>query len=297
MTTKRFDISSASQLESRDGGISKGGLVKNGFAEVDGAGERWANMRPALATSAVASFTGGLGLFKVGTALYGMGNNGTANSWSVVISGGTLQFFQQPVSGQEADVPINPTVAVGVTGKAGVVTLFLAAGSGGSLSGNLSSTMVGGTAYFSNLLISGCGYDYKLGATAGGFFSNTSAAFSVSKNLPSGTGTATSTGTGADKDDPYYYGQGVWRRWDGLVAGGVPLLGVSDGSLQACLTNYAPIIWGGGGSMRVCVWDGTDSNSTYFVRGPQSSPGTADKAAMDSITNRPVEVGCGTFST
>ena len=85
----RFDISQASQFESRDGGITKGGLVRNGFSEVDGAGERWANMRPSLATSAPAAFTGsGQGLFKVGASLYGMGfegtgTEGTAGSWQI----------------------------------------------------------------------------------------------------------------------------------------------------------------------------------------------------------------------
>lgn len=300
MTAKRFDISAASLLESRDGGITKGGLVRNGFTDLDGAGERWANMRPSLATGVLGSFSGGLGLFQIGSNLYGMGNNGTANSWIVSTSGaippGTLQFFQQPISGQEADNPINPTVAVGITGKAGVVTVFLAqSDSGGSLYGDLTASMIGGTAYFTNLRISGCGYAYKLGATAGGFASNTSGAFSVSKNLPMGTGTATSTGTGADANDPYYYGQGSWRAWDGISFSGVPALGTPYGPLQACLSSYAPITWGNPTGMRVCVWDGS-GGAPYFIHGPDSNPGTFAQTAIAAITTRSPEVACGTFS-
>lgn len=86
MSSKRFDISVESRFESRNGGITKGGLVRNGFSEVDGAGERWSWMRPSLATGVTAEIPGGMGLFKVGTDLYGMGTSG---SWLVQLGGTT----------------------------------------------------------------------------------------------------------------------------------------------------------------------------------------------------------------
>lgn len=96
MSSKRFDISVESRFESRDGGITKGGLVKNGFSEVDGAGERWANMRPALATGVTAGIPGGLGLFLVGSTLYGMGTSG---SWQVVLGATPFTLDAQDAGG------------------------------------------------------------------------------------------------------------------------------------------------------------------------------------------------------
>lgn len=61
MTSKRFDLASLSILETRDGIAFNESVVANGFAEVDGAGERWNNMRPAL-TSGLAGTLSGQGL-------------------------------------------------------------------------------------------------------------------------------------------------------------------------------------------------------------------------------------------
>lgn len=94
----RFDIGATAKFQSRDGGITKGGLVRNGFLEFSGKDTVWSWMRPALATSVEAPFTGsGLGLFKVGTTLYGMGFKGTgavgtAQSEAVTFSTSTTAF-------------------------------------------------------------------------------------------------------------------------------------------------------------------------------------------------------------
>lgn len=99
MSGKRFDLSSTSLLESRDGGISKGGLVRNGFVEQDGAGERWSNARPGLATSALSPFSGpGQALIPIstpsGVSLYGVGALSSAShtSASWVVNLGTRNF-------------------------------------------------------------------------------------------------------------------------------------------------------------------------------------------------------------
>lgn len=83
---KRFDLLSLAILESRDGGITKGGLVRNGYVELDGATVKWSCMRPALATHSFSPITGtGLGLFILGTVLYGLGvgTSGTSTSWTI----------------------------------------------------------------------------------------------------------------------------------------------------------------------------------------------------------------------
>lgn len=94
----RFDIGAVSQFQSRDGGITKGGIVRNGFTEINGKDSVWSWMRPALATSAEAEISGGLGLFKVGTTLYGMGNNGTAFSWQVTLGVHSLTLNAQAIT-------------------------------------------------------------------------------------------------------------------------------------------------------------------------------------------------------
>lgn len=109
MTQKRFDLASLSSLKSRDGSVAKGALQRNGFNERDGAGERWSNMRPALANGEVAPFSGsslGLGLINLGTYLYGLyaqGVGSTATSFVIdprphSQTGFALQLY--PVTGE-----------------------------------------------------------------------------------------------------------------------------------------------------------------------------------------------------
>ncbi len=87
----RFDIAAVSQLQSRDGGLTKGGLTRNGFAEKSGGG-LWSWQRPALATGVQAPLTGnGLGLYLVGTALWGVYSTGgtIAVSYRIGLATGT----------------------------------------------------------------------------------------------------------------------------------------------------------------------------------------------------------------
>lgn len=83
--TARFDLFVSCDLQSRDGSLTKGGLVRNGFSEKDREGE-WMWARPALGTKAAAPVTGtGLGLYLVGTTLWGLYHNGTATSQTVAL--------------------------------------------------------------------------------------------------------------------------------------------------------------------------------------------------------------------
>lgn len=107
----RFDLAEASQLESRDGGVSKGGLVRNGFVERDGE-EVWSWQRPALNTYMAAPLVGsGLGLYGVGTVLWSMYHSGgtgggisfrvgytTSSSQLVAISTGNLTGYDNATS-------------------------------------------------------------------------------------------------------------------------------------------------------------------------------------------------------
>ena len=78
----RFDIGATAKFQSRDGGITKGGLVRNGFTEKKGKDSVWSWMRPALGTRVAAPGTSsGMGFFRHGTQLYGMVSNGTASSY------------------------------------------------------------------------------------------------------------------------------------------------------------------------------------------------------------------------
>lgn len=73
----RFDIGPAAPLQSRDGSLSKGGQIRNGFLEKDQDGKVWSWQRPALDTGVAAPFTGnGLGLYLVGTVLWGAYSTG-----------------------------------------------------------------------------------------------------------------------------------------------------------------------------------------------------------------------------
>lgn len=81
----RFDIGPAAEFESRDGGLGTGGLIRNGFVE-KAPGGVWSWQRPGLAPGQAAPFTGtALGMLALGTSLYGIGNNGTATSFTIVI--------------------------------------------------------------------------------------------------------------------------------------------------------------------------------------------------------------------
>ena len=85
----RFDLAKESTFQSRDGGVSKGGLVRNGFTERDGEGA-WSWQRPALGSGEAAPFSGqGLGMFVWGTNLYAMyfPAGGTATSGNVLTGG------------------------------------------------------------------------------------------------------------------------------------------------------------------------------------------------------------------
>lgn len=75
----RFDLASKSQLQSRDGGITKGGLMKNGFVEKDKDGETWCWQRPALVNTFSSPFAAsGQGLYVSAAALWGVFNTGSA---------------------------------------------------------------------------------------------------------------------------------------------------------------------------------------------------------------------------
>jgi len=90
---KRFDLSQLADFESRTGGIGTGALVRNGFVEVDGAGERWSNMRPSLSSGAAAPFAGsGQGMFPIGTDLWLM-ISGTATRRGTATQTGTAFFM------------------------------------------------------------------------------------------------------------------------------------------------------------------------------------------------------------
>jgi len=81
----RFDIGPAAEFESRDGGLGTGGLIRNGFVE-KAPGGVWSWQRPGLAPGQAAPFTGtALGMLALGTSLYGIGNNGTATSFTIII--------------------------------------------------------------------------------------------------------------------------------------------------------------------------------------------------------------------
>ena len=81
MADARFDIGAAAPFQSRDGGLTKGGLHKNGFVEKSPDGV-WSWQRPALATSMAAPVVGsGLGLIPYGSSLYGVISNGTATTY------------------------------------------------------------------------------------------------------------------------------------------------------------------------------------------------------------------------
>ena len=82
MAEKRFDIGAVSKFQSREGGLDKGGLVRNGFTEKKGTNSVWSWMRPALGTEVSAPGTStGLGFFRAGTQLFGMVTQGTASSY------------------------------------------------------------------------------------------------------------------------------------------------------------------------------------------------------------------------
>lgn len=93
MADARFDIGAAAPLQSRDGGLTKGGQIRNGFVEKAPDGV-WSWQRPALATSMAAPITGtGLGLIPYGGSLYGVirGTSGTATTY-VTTRAGTTAF-------------------------------------------------------------------------------------------------------------------------------------------------------------------------------------------------------------
>jgi hypothetical protein len=79
----RFDLGDVCKFQSPFGGLSTGGLIRNGFIEPGTAGP-WVWPRPALSLRQATPATGtALGLVVVGTALYGILHNGTATSYTV----------------------------------------------------------------------------------------------------------------------------------------------------------------------------------------------------------------------
>lgn len=89
MADARFDIGAAAPFQSRDSGLTKGGLHKNGFVEKSPDGV-WSWQRPALATSMAAPVVGsGLGLIPYGNSLYGVISNGTATTYLTTRAGTT----------------------------------------------------------------------------------------------------------------------------------------------------------------------------------------------------------------
>lgn len=86
----RFDVSLTSELQSRDGSLSREPFIKNGFAEAGGQEQpTWNWQRPALTTGTNAPISGaGLGLYFVGTVLWGIYHNGTTTATSATITVG-----------------------------------------------------------------------------------------------------------------------------------------------------------------------------------------------------------------
>lgn len=115
MTLKRFDLGALSSLQSRDGSVSKGGLTRNGFVEKDGESV-WSWQRPALGSGDAAPFAGsGLGMFIVGTTLYGMFSAGTATSRAVTFYGTSFSLVAGTHTGGDNEIGyfVSGTTSVG----------------------------------------------------------------------------------------------------------------------------------------------------------------------------------------
>lgn len=98
----RFDLSTV-HLQSRDGSLTKGGLIKNGFVEKDVDGV-WSWQRPALSSLAAGLGTG-QGLITL---------NGTMYS----IQGGTLYYYQTGISTSSISLQTN-TATYGLQARLG----------------------------------------------------------------------------------------------------------------------------------------------------------------------------------
>lgn len=84
----RFDLQ-PEKLESRQGGVGTGALMRNGFTEIDAEKEHWSWQRPALATGTAAPFSGqGQALLDFGGILFGVSSS---TSWAIAI--GTTRKF------------------------------------------------------------------------------------------------------------------------------------------------------------------------------------------------------------
>lgn len=80
-----------------------------------------------------------------------------------------------------------------------------------------------------------------------------------------------------------------WKRWDGVVSGGAPALGVDDGALANCLTNYAPI---SSTPVRVCV---RDDGGRYYVHSPEGGVSGDLETSLRSVTDKPTTVAVGSY--
>lgn len=112
----RFDLASVSRLQSRDGGLTKGGLHRNGFVEKRKDGAVWVWQRPALNSGVAAPVTGsGMGLYLVGTTLWGVySTSGTATGAAAVATSGRVTI---PYGG-------TTTRAVSITGPGTNVDVY-----------------------------------------------------------------------------------------------------------------------------------------------------------------------------
>lgn len=81
-----------------------------------------------------------------------------------------------------------------------------------------------------------------------------------------------------------------WRRWDGVLSSGSPVLGVNDGTLATLLVNYAPITWDP--AVRVGV---QDVGGVYHIYGPDGSPTGAGATAVNGITSQPTSIATGSY--
>jgi len=88
-----------------------------------------------------------------------------------------------------------------------------------------------------------------------------------------------------------------WQRWDGVVAGGAPVLGVNDGNLAASIAAYAPITWTTSGTATVASVriSAQNDGTRYWFFGSGNPQYAVDWALLNSITAQPWRIGNGQY--
>lgn len=114
----------------------------------------------------------------------------------------------------------------------------------------------------------------------------------IPSSVIAGVGQGTAGGRLFKIDPPILPGSDTgWSRWDGIITGGAPALGVDDGSLANCLANYAPIQWGP--SIRACI---SLQGGKYYVRGPTAVATGSAAETLGMISTAPYQVARGTYA-